>query len=231
MKGGLPGTYEGHVVFNDEIEYPKRNKETFKQLGYNDHQNTVSPLTEVEIDAINLFPLDYIHLVCLGAVQSILNYLKKGPGGKISANQINEISSLLVSLNGYMAHEFSRLPRSLKDLDRWKATESWQFLLYTGRIVLQDIISDNAYDHFLASSTILLQSYDQTRCQYLDYARDLIRHFVYNSKYVYGNTFTVYKILNLLHLPDDCFYHKSSLKTISCFPFENFLQGLKKVGT
>ena len=95
MKGGLPGTYEGHVAFNDEIEYPKRNKETFKQFGYNDHQNTVSPLTEVEIDAINLFPLDYIDLVCLGVVQSILNYLKKGPGGKISANQINEISSCI----------------------------------------------------------------------------------------------------------------------------------------
>ena len=151
--------------------------------------------------------------------------MKKGPGGKISANQVNEISSLLLSLNGYMPSEFSRQPRSLKDLDRWKATEFRQFLLYTGPIVLRDIISDNAYEHFLALSitlTILLQSDDQIRSQYLDYARDLIRHFVYNSKYVYGNTFTVYNIHNLLHLPDDCFYHRSSLNTISCFPFENF---------
>ena len=111
--------------------------------------------------------------------------MKKGPGGKISANQVNEISSLLLSLNGYMPSEFSRQPRSLKDLDRWKATKFRQFLLYTGPIVSQDIISDNAYEHFLASSitlTILLQSDDQIRCQYLDYARDLIRHFVYNSK-------------------------------------------------
>ena len=88
--------------------------------------------------------------------------MKKGPGGKISANQINEISSLLLSLNGYMPSEFSRQPRSLKDLDRWKATEFQQFLLYTGPIVLQDI-SDNAYEHFLALSitlTVLLQSDD-----------------------------------------------------------------------
>ena len=151
--------------------------------------------------------------------------MKKGPGGKISTNQVNKISSLLLSLNGYMPSEFSRQPRSLKDLDRWKATEFRQFLLYTGPIVLQDIISDNAYEHFLALSitlTILLQSDDQIRSQYLDYARDLIRHFVYNSKYVYGNTFTVYNIHNLLHLPHDCFYHRSSLNTISCFPFENF---------
>ena len=157
--------------------------------------------------------------------------MKKGPGGKISANQINEISSLLLSLNGYMPSEFSRQPRSLKDLDRWKATEFRQFLLYTGPIVLQDIISDNAYEHFLALSitlTILLQSDDQIRCQYLDNAKDLIGQFVYNSKYVYGNTFTVYNIYNLLHLPDDCFYHRSSLNIISCFLFEKFLQRFKK---
>ena len=71
-----------------------------------------------------------------------------------------------------MPSEFSRQPRSLKDLDRWKATEFRQFLLYTGPIVLQDIISDNVYEHFLALSmtlTILQQSDDEIRCQYLDF--------------------------------------------------------------
>ena len=63
-----------------------------------------------------------MHLVCLGAVRRILNYMKKGPCGKISANNINEISMLLLSLNGHMPSEFVRQPRSLKDLDRWKAT-------------------------------------------------------------------------------------------------------------
>ena len=227
----VPGTYEGRVVLNEETEYPKRSKETFKQFGYNDHQNIISPLIEVGVGVINLLPPDYMHLVCLGVVRRILNYMKKGSGGKISANQINEISSILLSLNGYTTSEFSQQPRSLEDLDRWKVTDFWQLLLNTGPIVLQDIISDNAYEHFLALSitlTILLQSDDTIRCQYFDYAQDLIRHFVYNSKYVYGNTFAVYNIYNLLHLPDDCFYQRSTLNTISCFLFENFLQRLKK---
>ena len=30
----VPGTYEGRVFFNDETEYPKKNKETFKQSEY-----------------------------------------------------------------------------------------------------------------------------------------------------------------------------------------------------
>ena len=158
----IPGTY-------DKTEYPKRNKEIFKQFGYNNHQSTVSPLTEIGIDNINLFPLDYMHLVCLSVVRRILNYLKKAPRRKIPANQNNEILRLLVSFNGPMPNGFCRQPRSLKDF--------WQFLLYSRPIALQDIISDNAYEQLLALSitlTILMQSNDQIRCQYLDYARDLI---------------------------------------------------------
>ena len=196
------GSHEGRVVFNEEIEYPKRDWKTFKNFGYRDHQLIVSPLVKINIDVINLFPLDYMHLVCLGAVRRILNYMKKGPCGKISANNINEISMLLLSLNGHMPSEFIRQPRSLKDLDRWKATEFRQFLLYSGPVVLRNILSDDAYQHFLALSitlTILLQSDVEVRSHYLEYSQQLIRQFVYNSKYIYGNTFTVYNIHNLLN--------------------------------
>ena len=52
--------------------------------------------------------------------------------------------------------------------------------------------------------------------------------FATQNIYIYRNTFTVYKIHNLPHLPDDCEYYGSSLNSISCFPFENFLQGLER---
>ena len=65
------------MVFNEDIEYPKRDWETFKNCGYRDHQLIVSPLVEINTDVINLFPLDYMHLACLGAVRRILNFLKK----------------------------------------------------------------------------------------------------------------------------------------------------------
>ena len=146
-----------------------------------------------------------MHLVCLGAVRRILNYLKKGPYEKVSANNINEISMLLLSLNGHMPSEFVRQPRSLKYLDRWKATELRQFLLYSGPVVLRNILSDDAYQHFLVLSmtlTILLQSDVEIRSHYLEYSQQLIQQFVYNSKtlslslslstyiYIYRNTFT-----------------------------------------
>jgi hypothetical protein len=51
-----------------------------------------------------------MHLVCLGA------------------------SAKLLKIKYYIPREFSRLPRNLSDVDRFKATEFRQLLLYTGPI-------------------------------------------------------------------------------------------------
>ena len=62
-----------------------------------------------------------MNLVCLGVIQHILNYLTKGPVCKISAVQLREISDRLFMLNGKMSGEIARRPKSLQELDCWKA--------------------------------------------------------------------------------------------------------------
>ena len=52
-------------------------------------------------------------------------------------------------LNGKMPSEFARQPRRLQELDRCKATEFRQFLLYTGHVVLKGIVSKELFQHFL----------------------------------------------------------------------------------
>ncbi len=76
-----------------------------------------------------------MHLVCLGVVRRMLHYMKGGPKTCIpSFQQRSEISDKLKALNGELPSEFARQPRSLLELDRWKATELRQFLLYTGPV-------------------------------------------------------------------------------------------------
>lgn len=38
---------------------------------------------------------------------------------------------------------------NLDDIDRWKATEFREFLLYTGPVVLRSVVSEEFYGHFL----------------------------------------------------------------------------------
>ena len=160
------GSHNGRVVFNDEFGFNKRDDQTFQHYGYLDHQKAVSPLVNIGIECISSFVLDYMHLVCLGVTKRILKYLLKGPMGKISASQIAEISNRLICLNRYMPSEFARQPRSLQDLDRWKATEFRQFLIYLGPVVLKGVVSEQVYKHFLLLSIsigIMLTSNDRFR--------------------------------------------------------------------
>ena len=174
-----------------------------------------------------------MHLVCLGVVKRMLFYLKSGPKEcRLSAGQISEISDSLVYLNGKFPSEFARQPRSLYELERWKATEFRQFLLYSGPVVLKKVVSKKLYEHFLAlmiAISILLDSNDEKRLHYMCYAKQLLKYFVHGCKDLYTDIFVPYNVHNLLHVPDDVENFGCSLNKISAFPFENHLQGIKRL--
>ena len=230
----IKGTYVSHrVVFDGNEVSDARKTNEFNNFAYHqDHQKRLTPLVEITKSCIHQFTLDYMHLVCLGVVKRMLTFLKQGPRiCKLSNLQLQEISNHLKSLNGMMPSEFARQPRSLFELDRWKATEYRQFLLYTGPIVLKGVVSNILYDHFLAlhvAMSIMLNSNSETRKFYLNYAQELIDYFVRNAADIYGNTFTVYNVHSLKHVPEDVKNMDCSLNEISAFPFENYMQTLKK---
>ena len=109
---------------------------------------------------------------------------------------------LTVSLHGKLPPDISRQPHSLSELDRWKATEFRQFLLYTGPLVLKAVLYGDMYKHFLllhTSVSILLTSNGEFKRHYLSYARDLLTCFVENAaqfmvKPLWFIIFTVYLI-------------------------------------
>jgi hypothetical protein len=220
----MKGSWEGRVVYNLGEASELRTDDKFANCEYEHHQKCVSPLIGHNISCVQGFSLDYMHMVCLGVVKRILHFLKSGP-------RICKLSSVL-SLKGKMPREFARQPRSLIELQRWKATEFRQFLLYTGPIVLRNVVADKTYQHFLALSiamSIMLDANTARRNAYLAYAQQLLQYFVNNCKHVYGETFAVYNVHGLLHLHEDINFYGCSLNEISCFPFENFMQRLKKL--
>ena len=228
----INGKYISHRMTYPEKGNP-RTDESFANHSYKDtHQYELSCLVNYEINCVSQFPLDYMHLICLGVVKRLMLCWKEGSRPhRLSAGQLTLISNNLLQYKGMLPVEFARQPRELKELKRWKATEFRQFLLYTGPVVLKNVLSEEQYEHFLCLSVamrIVLDEDDEFRNDFIAYAKDLLSYFVPRCREFYGDTFTVFNVHSLYHIVDDASFHNCSLDKISSFPFENHLQVFKK---
>lgn len=96
----IEGQYVSHrVVFNyqSQEKIVARTEDDFSKQAYPIHQTGCSPLITAALPCIKLFVLDYMHVVCLGVVRRLLNFLKRGPREcRLSPSQIGEVSSKLL---------------------------------------------------------------------------------------------------------------------------------------
>ena len=140
-----------------------------------------------------------------------------------------ELSEKLVSLCPYIPSDFARKPRSVTEVMRWKATEFRQFLLYSGPVVLREILSENLYHHFMLLSVgIRILACPQLASRFCDYANELLVLFVTEAGKLYGKEIYVYNVHCLIHLANDV-KNLGPLDEFSSFPFENKLGQLKKM--
>ena len=136
------GEWMGKLIF-PETNATLRTDAAFHEMEDEEHHLGPSPLVDTGIGMVSQFPLDYMHLVCLGVMRRLLMLLIKGPlHCRLQALVVRQISDALLTMKTFMPREFARKPRSLAEMDRWKATEFRQFLLYTGPVVLLNKVSE-----------------------------------------------------------------------------------------
>lgn len=74
---------EGHFVQNrvcfPEMGTKLRTDESFANRQQKEHHNSDSPLEQIKIKMVSQFPLDYLHLVCLGVTKKLLDLWMNGP--------------------------------------------------------------------------------------------------------------------------------------------------------
>jgi len=225
------GQYSGKVIF-PSINDPLRTDESFNAMTDEDHHVVTCPLNSLPIGFVSQFGFDYMHLACLGVMKRFLLYWK-GPVGPLSVrlarNSILELSKRIVVLASYSPVEFARKLRHIDDILRWKATEFRQFLLYFGPFVLDGILPDYLFQHFMllfAGMRILASK--QLAHQFCDYANELLVKFVKDTETLYGKEAMVYNVHSLVHLAADV-KRLGCLDEFSAFVFENKLGQLKKL--
>lgn len=139
------------------------------------------------------------------------------------------INDKLQSIKSSIPLEFPRKPRTLHELERWKATEFRQFLLYTGMIVLKDVISSAMYKNFLHLSCALRILVSETLTTSLSqFAHSLLVKFIKKAISIYGEQIMSYNFHTLYHLTEDA-KHFKCLDRCSAFVFENYLFKLKQM--
>lgn len=69
---------------------------------------------------------------------------------RLSAAKMNELSRDLIALREWIPVEFQRKPRSVDEVDRWKATEFRLFLLYLGITLVGKYLPQPYAVHFYA---------------------------------------------------------------------------------
>lgn len=99
------------------------------------YQKVPTLLTVIPKGAVSKVPLDNMHLVLLGVMRKlILLSLKGSYKVKLSDSEIDKISTYLMELRKGQPSDFSRKPRSLRDIKFWKATEFRTFYCTVGRL-------------------------------------------------------------------------------------------------
>ncbi|CAI6373398.1 unnamed protein product [Macrosiphum euphorbiae] len=216
--------YSSTMIKRSHIDYINRN--------YEEHhvENSISILEELPINIISSFGLDYMHLTCLGIMRKLLHlWVAKGPlNVRLPSSVSKQLSSSLLSLRPFIPCEFSRKPRGLNDLNRFKATELRQILVYTGQVVFKNILNNNCYKHFMALSIAMNILLTSNMGNYVKYAQNLLYYFVQTFETLYGKHFMSFNVHGLVHISDD-YERFGPLDNIAAFPFENYLKSLKKM--
>lgn len=224
------GEWDKKVIFECE-QGNLRTDEQFKCRTDEDHhlRDKISPLTALPVGMVSQFPLDPMHLLYLGVTRKlILAWIRGPPAVRLPARTVTDLSAHLLILGPYVPSEFCRRPRSLSDIDRWKATEFRLFLLYCSAVVLRFIVSEKVHKHFLllfVAATILSSS--QLCKKFVSYADGLMKAFVKGVAEIYGKNYVVYNIHGLLHIAGDA-ERFGCLENFSSFCFENKLKEIKR---
>lgn len=191
---------------------------------------SLSLLTKLkDFDLVKSFPLDYMHLVCLGVMKKLLIIWKSGPlKTRLPFRDIKDLSKSLLALNTDISSDFVRKSRSLTEVGRWKAVELRFFLLYSGPVVLKAKLNNECYSHFMSLSIAMIILLSPNYKSLVNYARHLLDYFVKQFQNLYGEYLVSHNVHTLLHLCDD-YDQFGPLDNCSAFIFENHMKNLKSL--
>lgn len=141
-----------------------------------------------------------MHCCLEGVVKQILRLFIKVRRRPFSLKKklIEELNEIIESLK--FPSEFCRQPRTLQELNFFKATEFRRFLLYDGPVILKFILSPIYYNNFLKLSCAFRIFLDDEDCiRNNECARQLLKSFVEEFNILFGDSAMTFNEQHLLN--------------------------------
>lgn len=224
-KCDVRGSYIAKCVAFPQQNNKLRTDAEFRNKTQAEHHNETSIIEQLpNFNMVDDFVLDPMHLLYLGVVKKLINLWCYGrPPHKLSFSVIIKISENLIHLKDQIPCEFNRKPRTLEEYKRWKATEFRQFLLYTGPLVINKLISSDLYLNFVSLHVgVTILSNKKLQPKFYQNAHQVLCYFFQTFVILYGKENASHNIHNLSHITNDS-KRFGVLDAYSAFPFENFM--------
>ena len=127
-------------------DWPKRTNENFRSQEQKNHHSIKenTPLLELDIDMIRDIPIDFMH-GSGGTMKKLFDrwfrHPLKNSSYRITATNLNFLNERIKYIsNECLPIIFPRKLRSTSEHQHYKFSEHKQFLLYTGKILLFDLM-------------------------------------------------------------------------------------------
>lgn len=227
----VEGIYDDNRMSYSEFDCPLRTNMSFRNECQEEHHKGTSILEEIHsLDMVQDFPNDYLHLILLGLQKTLLKIWTMGNNfeTKFSVAQIASADRIIKNVLKTEPTEFARRVRDLGSLKYWKGTEFRIFLFYTGPVILKNILSPEAYNHFLALHCAVRICSSSLVESHLHIAEKLFKFFAEEYMEIYGEQSISYNVHNITHVADNV-RRFGKLDSFSCFASETKLFILKKL--
>lgn len=211
-----------------------RTNESFRQFIHPEHHTGPSPICLIEpsIDMVSQFVLDPMHMVYLGCMKRILDFLLNlnfKCRSRLSSTMKAELKRRTKMIQKDIPSEF---PRKMRDSDQYTDYKTVEFKFmceYAAAVVFKKLLSNEIYDSLMLLLVPCRLLNDKNNCVLnVDQARSYLKTFVANAPNVFGDTFVTVTVHNLIHMPDDIKNFGSSMSELSAFWAESYLGKMRK---
>ncbi|KAJ8681730.1 hypothetical protein QAD02_017522 [Eretmocerus hayati] len=186
------------------------------------------PPSERPLDLIKSFILDFMHLGPLSNMKHLLLYWTTACGLKIPQQDIKRISKRMENTSKQIPEEFQRSTKSLENSPFYKATEYRFILLYSGSLLLKDILPEEMYKHFLLSSVAWrIISCDELIQKCMPLAKVYLKRCTHLYPEVKGEDSETLYAISLMHVADDVEEMGCNISFLTAFPSENNFKEVK----